>query len=183
MGVGDFLKIGSLNRLGDNIYFILSEYISIFWKILDVKDGKALIVAIHAIDVRAYNDEFKEVTWSSCSLRTWLNNDFYQKAFSAEEKKRILSETVSPGNNPRYETNPGNETEDKVFLLSIGEASAAPRYSFYHGQVCCCWLRSPGYNQYGAAVIYYDGSIDYEGCSVDRTLGGVRPAMWITLNS
>ena len=57
----------------------------------------------------------------SC-LRSWLNNTFLNAAFSAEEQKQILITTVTTDKNPSYSTNPGNNTSDKLFLLSITEA-------------------------------------------------------------
>jgi len=58
--------------------------------------------------------------WSECSLRGWLNGEFYS-GFSAEEKSRILSTNVVNNVNPWYGTDGGQDTVDHVFLLSIEE--------------------------------------------------------------
>lgn len=58
----------------------------------------------------------------NCSLREWLNEEFYNSAFSNSEKEQILSVTVPADKNPEYDTNSGNDTEDKIFLLSVSEA-------------------------------------------------------------
>ena len=55
-------------------------------------------------------------------MRTWLNDTFYEKAFSEKEKKHILSGNVFADNNPFYKTDAGKETVDKLFYLSVYDA-------------------------------------------------------------
>ena len=61
-------------------------------------------------------------SWRECSLRRWLNQDFFQEAFSFQERTWILNTRVENPANPKYRTNGGAGTVDKIFLLSIGEA-------------------------------------------------------------
>lgn len=56
------------------------------WLVLEVKDGKALVISKYALDCKPYNTSSTNVTWETCSLRNWLNNDFINSAFSATEK-------------------------------------------------------------------------------------------------
>lgn len=44
-------------------------------------------------------------------------------AFSNQEKMLISKNSVSADENPEYDTDPGNATQDQVFLLSINEAN------------------------------------------------------------
>ena len=46
------------------------------WLVLEVKDGKALVISKYALDCKPYNTSSTNVTWETCSLRNWLNNDF-----------------------------------------------------------------------------------------------------------
>lgn len=65
------------------------------------------------------------MTWEKCSLRTWLNDTFYNKAFNADAQAAILTTNVDNSKNQgdsEYSTNGGNNTMDKVFLLSYAEA-------------------------------------------------------------
>ena len=64
------------------------------WIVLDVKGEKCLLISRYALDVLPYNVEDKNITWEKCSLRTWLNEDFLQEAFSEEERKLILNSEV-----------------------------------------------------------------------------------------
>ena len=91
------------------------------WLVLDRKDNKALLLSKYILDCKCYNNEFKEVTWENCDLRKWLNNDFYNEAFSDKEKLAISNTNVVNADNQEYESKGGNNTVDKVFCLSIDE--------------------------------------------------------------
>lgn len=53
--------------------------------VLDVKEGQVLLLSNNALDAKAYNDEKIDVSWENCTLRKWLNNDFYETAFYEQE--------------------------------------------------------------------------------------------------
>ena len=62
------------------------------WYVLDQKDGKMLIVSKEILDFRAYDDG-THTTWADSTLRAWLNSEFLNTAFSAEEKAKIFDTT------------------------------------------------------------------------------------------
>lgn len=193
---GEYIKFGAYEQ--DNNTANGKEDIE--WLVLEVKDGKALVISKYALDCKPYNTSYTDVTWETCTLRKWLNNDFLGAAFSAEEKAMIPTVTVSADKNPDYSTNPGNATQDQVFLLSITEAHkyfnsdsarqceptnfavANGAWESHIGN-CCWWLRSPGNNQEDAANVYYVGDVLDDGIYVDRVYCAVRLALWIDLNS
>lgn len=170
------------------------------WLVLEVKDGKALVVSKYALDCKQYNTSNTDVTWETCTLRKWLNNDFINAAFSSYEKAMIPTVTVSADENPDYSANPGNATQDQVFLLSITEAnkyfnSAGARQceptdyavangsrESHSGNLCWWWLRSPGNTQDSAAYVYSSGDVYESGSDVDIGTSAVRPAMWISID-
>jgi len=90
------------------------------WRVLDIQNGKALILSDRIIEQRAYNEEFVDTTWETCTLRKYLNNEFYNK-FSTVDKARIAETRVVNSDNPWFGTEGGNDTTDKIFLLSINE--------------------------------------------------------------
>ena len=63
---------------------------ALHWKVLEEENGVLLLISSHIIASKRYNDTKVDVTWESCSLRKWLNEDFYNSAFSDEEKNRIV---------------------------------------------------------------------------------------------
>ena len=192
--VGDTFKFGSYEQ--DNNIENGKEEIK--WLVLKKKGNRALVISRYALDSKQYNDSEESVTWETCTLREWLNEDFLRDAFSDEEQAMIPRVLVSPDANPHNNTNPGKSTKDQVFLLSIAEAE---KY-FESDRVrqcqiandnhdnCWWWLRSPGdfYNR--AALVNSDGSIDYDGTNVNYVAvgsggyvdyGAVRPALWLDI--
>lgn len=175
------------------------------WLVLEKEENKALIISKYALDCQQYNTSYTPITWETCSLRKWLNGTFVSAAFNSEEQNCIISSPVTADRNPSYDTHPGNNTTDKVFLLSIPEANryfssdearkCVPTYyaiaqgantsNDYHidgKPTCWWWLRSPGRDFYYDASIYYDGSVYNRGYFVNNNNYAVRPAMWISLD-
>ena len=175
------------------------------WRILDVKDGKALLVTEKLIECLQYNEDEKPVAWISCSLRAWLNETFIMTAFSDSERSVIIETTNINPDNSAYKTGGGRDTTDKVFILSIDEAealfegnedrkAAVTPYAISHGayanngqtlsdgqQTGTFWLRSPGLNSIHAATVGRDGGIYMHGSVAYTTIFTVRPAIWIEL--
>lgn len=181
------------------------------WRVLSVNGDDAFLLADQNLDCQPYNTEYTDVTWETCTLRTWLNSTFYQNAFSAAEQSAVLSKTVVNEDNPSWGTEGGNNTQDKVYLLSIAEASNAAygfNATFNKASETRCsknteyainqgadidisgnyagngywWLRSPGEDFFSAA------SVSRTGYGADENyvyIGGnaVRPALHINLSS
>lgn len=90
------------------------------------------MVADRGLDCKDYNEEYTSITWENSTLRQWLNNDFYGTAFSSAEQGAVVEQTVVNEDNSYYNTEGGNNTNDKVYLLSIGEVTN-PSYGFCEG--------------------------------------------------
>ncbi len=171
------------------------------WIVLDKQENRMLLISKYALDCQPYNTSIIDVTWESCSLRKWLNDDFLNEAFSKKEQSIIAKTDISADKNPEYSTNPGNVKTDKVFLLSITEAKKyfssdsarqckPTEYAVANGAYvssnngnCWWWLRSPGNTQNYAARVHTDGSVIYGGDYVNYDFDCVRPALWINLDS
>lgn len=172
------------------------------WLVLDVDGSRALLISKYALEAREFNDErnvYHVVTWANSQLRTWLNDTFYRTAFSAEHQQLILTTEVAAGRNPVSDVDPGRDTKDKVFLLSIDEASryfdsdsarrcrptaSCQTVNMEQGEdgSCYWWLRSPGMMDSCPSVVIAHGSIFTNGFSCGhKPEVAVRPAMWIEL--
>ena len=92
------------------------------WRVLSVDGSDAFLLADQNLDAKPYNEEDTDVTWATCTLRTWLNGTFLNTAFTSAEQTAIKNTTVVNEDNPYYETEGGANTTDKVYLLSIAEA-------------------------------------------------------------
>ena len=92
------------------------------WRVLSVHGNDAFLLADQNLDDKPYNEEATDVTWATCTLRTWLNDTFLNTAFTSAEQAAIKNTTVVNEDNPYYGTEGGANTTDKVYLLSIAEA-------------------------------------------------------------
>lgn len=111
------------------------EVEAIEWLVLENSEDKKLILSKYALDCMPYNTNFEETCWEKCSLRLWLNNEFFNKAFSEDEKSRIVFSEISADKNPDFDTNQGSDTQDKIFLLSVLESQ---KY-FENDEDRICW--------------------------------------------
>ena len=188
---GNF-EVGDTVALGD--YHGANE-----WLVLDKQEDKALLISKYCLDAKPYNEKYEPVTWETCTLRQWLNGEFINKTFAEEEKTLICDTYLQNPDNPVYGTDGGNDTTDKVFLLSIEEATKyfandearkakATDYTKEQGAYVASndyswwWLRSPGNGSNNVvAFINSYGFINYTGFGVGSGLYGVRPAMWINI--
>ncbi len=166
------------------------------WLVLEVEGNKAFVISKYALDCQPYNTTDTGVTWEYCTLRIWLNNSFYNTAFNSLHQALIETVSVSADKNPRFDTNPGNATNDKVFLLSYSEVKniGSPLMQCQGTAYCNAkgaytdekgifrWLRSPGENQNYAAcfnnrTLYAGGGLVY------RVDIAVRPTLWINIGA
>lgn len=200
LNVGDTFTFGVYEQ--DNILSNGKEDIE--WLVLEKEDDKIFVISKYALDCVQYNSVEENVTWETCTLRKWLNGKFIDNAFNLKEKALIQETNVSADKSPEYDTNPGNATKDKIFLLSINEVNkyfssddermcAATDYAKVQGAytadnntvddkgTCWWWLRSPGVRRNYAARILLNGSVDSYGSNIVSDSGGVRPVMWISL--
>lgn len=95
------------------------------WRVLSVNGDDAFLLSEHVLDTRQVNEAYVSTTWESCDLRQWLNNDFYHAAFDSEEQNAIMDTTNVNEDNIAQGIDGGNDTTDKVYLLSLSEATNA----------------------------------------------------------
>lgn len=192
------------------------------WRVLDIQGNTALIITEYMIEQHPFNNRAGDVTWAECSLRKYLNSDFYNK-FTPAEQSRIIPVMNKNNGNLWYGSRGGEDTQDYIFLLSIEEAvckyfgdssknletrSPKQRYWFqrkddnnskrrssFDGYIWWWWLRSPGRDNRRAVYIHGDGNIGIQGNGTfhysSNTIhpltgdnsGGVRPALWLSLES
>ena len=101
---------------------------AIAWQVLEVDEanGKALLISKYGLDAKPYNKERISITWATCTLRGWLNKEFKETAFTKKEQEAILVTVVDNGQSQGYSdwnTDGGENTEDRILLLSYAEAN------------------------------------------------------------
>ncbi|MCR5137085.1 MAG: leucine-rich repeat domain-containing protein [Oscillospiraceae bacterium] len=154
------------------------------WRVLDIdrETETALLIAEKPICERAYDGKYKNTTWKASSLRAWLNGEFYEKHFSEEEKAAIVESELRNSDNPDNGTADGDNTRDKVFLLSIDEAMKYFQNDRDRATRSQWWLRSRSSHDLDTVIVGSDGRILYSGYHVSSS-NGVRPALKIDLKS
>jgi hypothetical protein len=92
------------------------------WLVLDVKEGKALLISEKVLEKRReYHAGLGDVRWMCCSLREYLNGEFYHSFNPYAKAVKIALTRNSNKDNPWYGTPGGNDTDDYIFLLSPEE--------------------------------------------------------------
>ncbi|MBQ3380048.1 MAG: hypothetical protein IJG50_09360 [Clostridia bacterium] len=194
--VGDIVIFGSYEQ--DNDTSNGKERIE--WRVLAKEDGKMLLISEYALDCKPYNSSGVSVTWEKSYIRKWINDSFINEAFVSEEQMVIQDTKVMADANPRYSTTAGNNTTDKVFLISINEANTyfgseverqckATAYAVNNGAYatnsgsgnCIWWLRTQGQTTIDAVNVTYYGGINLPGSIVATKNYAVRPAMWVSI--
>ncbi len=197
---------------GDGVVDKNDEKQQIKWRVLSSSGNDAFLIADQNLDVQQYHTSEASVTWETSYMRTWLNSTFYNNAFSTEEQAAIKTTTVTNSANPEEGTVAGNNTSDKVYLLSIDEATSTTygftssydtlqaRISLNTGYAAAggelgteemeasgaaeaWWLRSPGSSDSEAACIDTDGGVDTAGTEVDSEDVAVRPVLHLDLST
>ena len=163
------------------------------WRIIDRLDSKTVfVVSANVLEYKAYDDEHKNETlsyfWYKSTLKKWLNVNFYNSAFSDEEKQRILTSDII--------LQSGATVKDRVFILHTEEAKLFFRDD--RDRICLPTPRAkaqkPHYPGMGDADMWWArsnnnglGTVTAQGQVIDMVgpAGlyplGVRPAMWIRL--
>ena len=97
---------------GDGIAGESDEKELIKWNVVNVEGDEAVLVSDCILDWKPYNETVKYVTWETCSLRKWLNEEFFVNAFSEEEQNAICESKVALE---------GKNVTDKVYIDSVNE--------------------------------------------------------------
>ncbi len=200
---GDCIVFGNYEQDGN--LFNGSEPVE--WEILVENDDSFLIISRFILACQPYYKESDwDGTWENSSLRNWMNKDFYSSAFSTADQSRILISNISNPDNPYSGIEGGNDTNDKVFCLSVEEISEyysfeswtdeknnwgyssnlvtevtpyAKKGGVYESGGGTWWLRSPG-ERWSWCTVGADGKTGWRHFNGDHFGDiGVRPALWI----
>ncbi|MCL2694529.1 MAG: DUF6273 domain-containing protein [Oscillospiraceae bacterium] len=174
------------------------------WRVLEVKDGRALLLSDKVLEQRRYHDTPQFITWAESDMRAYLNGEFFN-SFNEADRARVVQVTNTNPDNPWWGTAGGEDTDDYIFLLSLDELihyfgdadqlikPAGEReytWGFYgaHADARIApgqwwWLRSPGGGSGNAAGVNDVGGVDVGGVGVASAnlSGSVRPALWVDM--
>lgn len=170
------------------------KYEPIKWRVIKCENGEALLLSDIVLDKQKYNKRLKKVTWEKSTLRKWLNKKFMNRAFSSSEQEAIRTTKVINEDNYYYKTDGGNDTLDKIYLLSLSETDEEKEYGFTDSYGMTIkysnyadlddyqywWLRTPGEKNISAAAVDMSGKAYGGGGESDMELG-IRPVLHLNL--
>ena len=170
------------------------KYEPIKWRVIKCENGEALLLSDIVLDKQKYNKRLKKVTWEKSTLRKWLNKKFMNRAFSSSEQEAIRTTKVINEDNYYYKTDGGNDTLDKIYLLSLSETDEEKEYGFTDSYGMTIkysnyadlddyqywWLRTPGEKNISAAAVDMFGKAYLGGGESDMELG-IRPVLHLNL--
>lgn len=171
------------------------EFGSYKWKILDEREDAYLLITESIIEQRNYHNRNTDVTWETCELRHYLNHAFYN-TFTDKDKGKIIETNNLNPDNPWYKSHGGNNTIDKIFILSLDEVvrkyygdssylldypvnnqrywfqrkdeNNIKRRSRYIDSSWWWWIRTPGKHNRVAIYIHGDGNIGIQGNGISK---------------
>ena len=182
------VKFGAYTQRGDTVS-------PIEWLVLQESDSCVLLLSRYCLASLPWNNERKDAVWETSDIRRWLNEEFFETAFSKAEQSAIIATKLDNRDQLGNGTPVGADTEDRVFLLSSIEALAllydegyrvkptpyAVGQGVYVNPIgdCAWWLRSPGKIPTSPSYFNSHGDIGTRNHEVHETIIGVRPALWV----
>lgn len=170
---------------------------AIEWIVLAKEKDRTLLVSLKCIDIKKYSPRFlAPTTWETSVAREWLNNDFLKKAFNGNEQEILELTKVKNDDNEVWGTSGGNDTLDKIFLLSYEEVNKY--FLSVKDRICKpteyalesspwsdgdseWWLRTAGKDATCHTYIDCEGQYHDNYCAGGHKLY-IRPAVWISHN-
>lgn len=142
--IGNVVTFGAYEQ--DNDFSNGLELIE--WEVIDIQDGRALLLSRYALDNRPFNTDADTSDWEGSEIRAWLNGEFYNAAFSTEEQGLIRSVR----NETQYFLLGGynvNETIDEIFLFSNDDLK---KYFSYVADDYTSTVSGDEHYDYGVAI-------------------------------
>ncbi len=157
---------------------------SILWRILGIKNGKALLLSEYVLDVQPFDYSSNE--WKKSDIYDWLNSDFFEKAFSNEEMNAIiqgseigtvfllsrfeLTDTAYGFNKDYKSTDSNRRTKGTPWVFDRGSWEKGSYVNYY--------TRSQSGDEVDTVIS--NGKI--EATRISREDIGIRPAIWVDLS-
>ena len=167
---------------------------SVKWIVVRRRGTTVMLLSVYGLDTRPFHGENIAVQWDRCDLQKWLNGPFLNALLTKEEQTAVCLSHLKALPNPRYDTDPGGDTDDLVFLLSVQEVERffpnpadrlchytlyARENGAYHGEngTCGWWTRTTGHSPDDEARVSTEGHfVNYD---VNWAKDVIRPAMWV----
>ncbi len=171
------------------------------WRVVKETDGVLILLSEKALDCQPYEKDiindydsyyddyddhavYKSVSWSSCSLRNWLNSSFYSDAFISNDKKQLVQmngdrvavpaeNVMSTPNTSYYEYRECEPTPYAVVEGAFKDGKNGP---------CIWWTSTPGKSTGSALAVNEDGKVQSNGYWANSDAIAVRPVIYVEID-
>ena len=156
------------------------------WRVLKNRGDAALVLSEELVSSRPFANTSDQLPWEKSLIRTWLNHDFFEEAFSPSERSAVIDSSIGQQD---------GRTFDRLFLLSIDEVKTylpkeKDRIAYASESMVskselppepyAWWLRTPGsFGDSFVAIVDDTGRIVRLGVSCSDGGVAVRPAAWV----
>lgn len=137
---------------------------AIEWIVLEKENSSLLLLSKTILFQEKYDDTSNN--WKDSYICKFLNNEFYNEAFSPDEKKVIINVKLEDVQNAKND----------VFLLSTNEAKILSNYKLRAEDN---WLLRTPRDDGFSNTIYYTREEGGTGFCNVTSKWGIRPAIWI----
>ncbi len=169
------LAIGSIIKLGAYCQECQDIFADLEWEVIHIQNDLALLLSKQCIDLSRFASNKKAPPkWKKSLIFHFLNDDFFNKAFSDDEKKII-----------------NFNSDEKVFILSkeqidlylsnkISSATVVAKLraaKLLKGDTCYWWTSTPCPDSRDIYCMDPKGVCKQVSCTYE--FGGIRPAIWL----
>lgn len=117
LAAGDYVVFGRYEQDGDPD----NGPEPVEWLVLETSESDVLLVSRYCLDTQPFHGENVPIQWDQCDLRQWMNTDMLKAMFTEEELAQIGETALEARKHPHFTTSPGQDTVDRLFLLSYEE--------------------------------------------------------------
>ena len=157
----------------------------ILWRVLQAVDGTAYLLSENILEVsRLHSVAFGYPGWEKADLNAWLQADFIEQAFTAEEARALVTDPelgrVSLPSDADLKNRDFGFDSD-ISRRTVGTPWANGRGLFFYRNKghSPYWTRTPSTRDFAHRSIKLEGNIGYLGVTADDM--GVRPVIWLDL--
>lgn len=157
----------------------------ILWRVLEVKDGVAYLLSDAILDVsRIHNKAQGYPGWAEADLNAWLQKDFIEKAFTAQEAAALVTGEHGIASLPSYDDlkNADYGFTDNMSRRALGTpwADSEGLFWYRHKHHSPYWTRTISDRTFAHRSIKLEGNLGYLGVTAHDM--GVRPVIWLSLD-
>lgn len=156
------------------------------WYVLAKQGDKVLLMSKYILDAQPFDEGNRSISWEQGTLYSWLEKDFYNKAFSSDKKGYadicLLGEEELQGylNSLPEEMDEILKTSPTKYAISQGlkESWYYDVYSWWIGDKVSKYVGG----DYLASVVHADSTYISNYVTDSYEVEGVRPFAWIELD-